>query len=100
MNERFQGERWSLFVVFDSYDIQASDTREMLNVLGEKAALESHILNTFGGLPEEYAEIVRHHNDGRMEISSGQVEYLAQIMEWVTYHTIPQEMKLVRNEDR
>ena len=100
MSEAFQRERWSLLVTFDSYEIQSEPGREMLHPLGEKAALESHVLQTFGGLPEEVNEIFRILEDGRVEISCDTVEYLAKVMEWIPYHTIPQEVKLIRNEDR
>lgn len=100
MSDRFQRERWSLFLEFDSFEIQSQPGRELLHPLGEKAAVEAHILETFGGLPEEYAEVVMHHEDGRMEVSASVLDYLCSVMQWVTFHTIPRVVNLVRNEDR
>lgn len=96
--DRFERARWSLYVTFDSYEIQAQG--EMLNPLGDKAALEGYVLREFGGLPEELPEIWLDHEDGRIEISTEVLDFLAKVMDWITMHTIPQEIKLVRNGDR
>lgn len=96
--ERFERERWSLFLEFDPYEVQAKG--EMLSVLGDRAELEAYVLREFGGLPEELPEIWLDHEDGRIEISTSILDFQAKIMEWVTMHTIPREMKLVRNEER
>lgn len=97
--DKFEQGRWSLYVVFDAFEAQG-DQDGMAGVMGEKAAFEAHILKTFGGLPEEYAEICRQHNDGRLEVSVYEIDYLAKLMDWLTAHCIPQEIRLVRNHER
>lgn len=94
----FIRERWSLHVTFDPYHVQAEG--EMHHPLGELAQLEEHILGTFGGLPEEYGETVRSTGEGSVEITSEVCDYLCGVMEWTMYHTIPKEMRLVRNDFR
>lgn len=96
--ERFERERWSLFLEFDPYEVQAQG--EMINILGDRAALEAFVLREFGGLPEELPEIWLDHEDGRIEISTSILDFQAKIMHWVTMHTIPRKMELVRNEER
>ncbi len=97
-SERFERERWSLFLEFDPYEVQAQG--EMLHPLGDRASLEAFVLREFGGLPEELPEIWLDHEDGRIEISTSILDFQVKIMHWVTMHTIPREMKLVRNEER
>lgn len=98
--DRFERERWSLFLEFDPYEVQAQPGREMLNPLGDRAALEAFVLREFGGLPEELPEIWLDHEDGRIEISTGILDFQCKIMDWVCMHTIPRKMSLERNEDR
>lgn len=97
--EKFQRDRWSLYVTFDPYEVEAA-SGTMENLLGEKAEFEAHVLHTFGGLPEEIHEILMHHEDGRVEVSVELIDYLHQLTDWLFSYTIPQEVKLVRNQER
>lgn len=87
----FQPERWSLFIELDPPVEGEPDERRLLR---------RHILKTFGGLPEEYDEVVRVHDDGRWEIASPYLDWPASVMDWITSWCIPRELRLVRNEER
>lgn|SRR5262245_3197698 len=100
--ERFQRERWSLFVEFDpSSDARANDTvLWFVDGSTERYALAAHVAKTFGGLPEEVPELTLQHDDGRIEITDRITDWLATVVEWIFTNTIPREVKLVRNEER
>jgi hypothetical protein len=87
-------------VVFDSYEVQRGPGRELSHPLGDTAALEAHILQKYVDLPEEINEVFRIEEDGTVEVTSDIVEWLTRLTEWVVYHTIPREVRLVRNTDR
>lgn len=91
MTDRFQPERWSLFIDLDPPTEDEPD---------ERAFLRRYILKTFGGLPEEYDEVVRVHDDGRWELASPYLEWLDDVFHWVNDFCIPREVRLVRNEER
>ena len=96
-NEKFERAGWSLFVELDPYEVAARDLEHM--PLGERAELERYVLRHFGGLPEELPDIMRTHDDGRIEISS-ELDFLGNVIQWLTFYTIPREIKLVRNGER
>jgi len=95
--DSFEPERWSLFVQFDSLEEQlASDGWQPQ---GERLAFEEHVLADFGGLFEELPEIFRTHSDGRVEVT-GDITFMADLLDWLTANTIPREVRLVRNQER
>lgn len=96
---KFEQGRWSLHVVFDAIELQTDQDGDIA-VLGEKAAFEAFILRTFGGQPEEYAEICRQHDDGRLEVSVDQIDYMTKLVDWIVRYCLPQEIRLVRNDER
>lgn len=97
----FQRERWSLHASFDPVERQSFEIAfPGDHPLGELTAFESRILETFGGLPEEYAEIVRSTGEGSIEVTSHIIDWLATLMEWIVGYTIPREVRLVRNDER
>lgn len=94
MTDRFQPERWSLFIELDPPALHAPYEP------AERSMLERYVRKTFGGLPEEYDEVLRTLDDGRIEIASETVDWLADVMSWVTDYCIPRELRLVRNHER
>jgi hypothetical protein len=91
MTDRFQPERWSLFIELDPPAPHEPDERRLL---------ERYVRKTFGGLPEEYDEVLRTHDDGRIEVASETIDWLADVMSWVTDYCIPRQVRLVRNDER
>jgi hypothetical protein len=95
MSERFQQGRWSLVVEFDDWENQ--DNCEM----DEAFAFSLFVGRTFGGLWEELREIMKWEKGTRqVEVSSNMIDYLAKLMEWIMYHTIPKQVELKRNGNR
>jgi hypothetical protein len=91
---KFQQERWSLHVEFDppGKDDGGRDETVMFMM---------HVARTFGGLWEELREILSHEiGTTKVEISTDEMNYLADLMGWVMFHTIPREAKLIRNHGR
>lgn len=97
MSDIFEEDRWSLFIELDLPEHQDTGDYEGRT---EQQLLKRQILDTFGGLPEEYDEVVRIHDDGRWELSSPYLAWFADIIKWITMHCIPCEVRLVRNEER
>lgn len=91
-NEKFQQGRWSLHVEFDPYNPEDEESRD------ETYLFMMHVARTFGGLWEEIREVMRHEKGTtRVEVSCDLLDYLARVMDWVMFHTIPKEIRLVRN---
>lgn len=99
MSGRFKLCRWSLFVELDPYEVAAQDVYPM-SELGEKAELERYLLRQFSRVSEALDTVMRTHDDGRIEITAGDIEFMGNVIQWITFHTIPREMRLVRNEER
>ena len=91
---KFQQEKWSLHLEFDPHDADDPDWDETVMFM-------MYVARTFGGLWEELREILSHEiGTTKVEISTNELDYLGRLMQWVTYHTIPREMRLVRNGAR
>lgn len=105
MDTQFQQERWSLHVTFDHPSVQlmhggGGEIYDEGWPWEERAALERWIMEDFGGLPEEYPEIVRQtETPYGLEVTS-EFQWLSTVADWIMNHTIPCEMRLVRNEER
>lgn len=98
-SDRFESEEWSLFVRFDSYEDQMKRD-EISYPLGEQAELERYIFQESGIFPDELDTVMRKLDDGTLEISSDVIEFCLMLIQWIGMHTIPQEIRLVRNGDR
>jgi len=86
--------KWTLHVEFDpaGSDSEAWDETVMFMM---------RVARSFGGLWEELREIMAHEiGTTKVEVTVDTLEWLAGLMEWVSYHTIPREMRLTRNGDR
>lgn len=103
MSDRFTQERWSLHVTLDPEHAYGPHD-EIL----ESIEFRRFLLRDFGGLPEEFDEVVRIYADTtrpgepvyRWEVTSPIIDWLCRVIDWVTGHCIPVEVRLVRNDER
>ena len=100
---KFQQGRWSLYVTFDPVAAQFSGGygREF----EEAWKFCMWVARNFGGLHFELPEILRwerYADTGRthVEVSVDILDFQARALDWLTYHTIPVEVRLVRNGER
>lgn len=95
----FQRQRWSLIVTFDSLAAQAESDWYEFDGVDEAYRFVRQVAETFGGLWEELREMVQWPKGSRtIEVSADIVDYLATLQQWVTFHTIPLKVELVRND--
>lgn len=86
--------KWTLHVEFDppGSGIEGWDETVMFMM---------RVARSFGGLWEELREIMVHEiGTTKVEVTVDTLEWLSSLMEWVSYHTIPREMRLTRNGER
>jgi hypothetical protein len=95
----FVEERWTLTVTFDLMKDQTTyDGGEHYGV-DEAFRFARFAAEQCGGLWEEFREIIKWPKGSRtVTVTSDILDYLVRLMDWVAMHTIPRQVKLVRNE--
>lgn len=95
----FQRERWSLLVTFDLMEDQDRSDQGEYRGVDEAYRFAKYAASQSGALWEELREMMKWPKGSRtVEITSDVLDYLAMLQQWVTYHTIPRKMELVRND--
>ena len=95
----FQRQRWSLIVTFDSLESQAKSDWDEYRGVDEAFRFVRYAAETSGALWEELREMIQWPKGSRtIEVSADIVDYLATLQQWVTFHTIPLRVELVRND--
>lgn len=95
----FVQERWTLEVTFDLIEDQTSYVGGEYHGVDEAFRFVRHAAQESGGLWEEFREMIKWPKGSRtVTVTSDILDYLCNLQTWVTFHTIPRQMKLVRNK--
>lgn len=93
---QFQPERWTLEVTFDSIEEQKKSI--MWNGVDEAFSFAKHAADQSGALWEEVREMIKWPKGSRtVTVTADILDYLANLQQWVTFHSIPKRVELVRN---
>src|ERR1044072_7476148 len=95
----FLEERWTLEVTFDLIEDQdQSGWSSELQGVDEAFRFARFACEQSGGLWEEFREMVKWPKGSRtVTVTADILDYLVRLMEWATMHTVPRQVKLVRN---
>lgn len=94
----FLEERWTLEVTFDLMEDQAKSDQGEYHGVDEAFRFVRYAAEQSGGLWEEIREMVKWPKGSRtVTVTADVLDYLCNLQTWVTYHTIPRQMKLTRN---
>lgn len=95
----FLEERWTLEVTFDLLEDQnQTNWRPELQGVDEAYRFAKYAAVQSGGLWEEIREMVKWPKGSRtVTVTADILDYLANLQQWVTYNTVPRQIKLVRN---
>ncbi|QWT29836.1 hypothetical protein PP631_gp055 [Streptomyces phage KimJongPhill] len=95
----FVEERWTLTVTFDLMEDQDKSDQGEYRGVDEAFRFARYAATLSGGLWEEVREMMKWPKGSRtVTVTSDVLDYLCTLQTWVTYHTIPRQMKLVRND--
>lgn len=98
-NVPFAPERWTLEVTFDLMEDQDKSDQGEYRGVDEAFRFARYAATQSGALWEEYRVFMKWPKGSRtVTVTSDVLDYLANLQQWCTYHTIPRQMKLVRNE--
>lgn len=96
-DKKYRDEAWTLRVKFDP-----PETAHLESGVDEAYAFAKHAANMSGALHEEipvFMKWEKHEDETRtVTVTSDVVDYLANLQQWCTYHTIPLRVDLIRNE--
>lgn len=94
----FLEERWSLEVTFDLMEDQTRNDGGEYEGVDEAYRFAKFAAVQSGGLWEEIREMIKWPKGSRtVTVTADVLDYLARLMDWATMHTIPRQVKLVRN---
>lgn len=95
----FLEERWTLEVTFDLLEDQAKSDQGEYRGVDEAYRFAKYAATQSGGLWEEFREMIKWPKGSRtVTVTADVLDYLANLQQWVTMHTIPRQVKLVRND--
>lgn len=95
----FLEERWTLEVTFDLLEDQAKSDQGEYAGVDEAYRFAKYAATQSGGLWEEFREMIKWPKGSRtVTVTADVLDYLANLQQWVTMHTIPRQVKLVRND--
>lgn len=93
----FVQESWTLEVTFDLVGDQTG--QEEYAGVDEAFMFARYAATESGGLWEEFREFMKWPKGSRtVTVTSDVLDYLARLQTWLMYHTIPRQVKLVRNK--
>ncbi|QEQ93633.1 hypothetical protein SEA_ZUKO_55 [Streptomyces phage Zuko] len=95
----FMEERWTLEVTFDLIEDQdQSGWSPSLQDVDEAFRFARYAATQSGGLWEEFREMIKWPKGSRtVTVTADVLDYLVNLMDWTTMHTVPRQVKLVRN---
>lgn len=96
----FMQERWTLEVTFDLIEDQdQTHWSPELQGVDEAFRFARFAATQSGGLWEEIREMIKWPKGSRtVTVTSDVLDYLVRCSDWATMHTIPRQVKLVRND--
>jgi hypothetical protein len=91
--------RWVLIVTFDPPDVQEKCSPELAFPYDECSRLIAFIGQEWDLLPEEIQDIATWNPSGAT-LQLDQMEFVGTVLQWLAYHTVPQTINVIRNEER
>jgi hypothetical protein len=99
-DQKYRDEAWTLHVTFDPVE-----TAHLESGVDEPFAFARYAANRSGALHEEMPVFMKWEKDEEtgtrtVTVTSDVLDYLSNLQVWVSYHTIPRKVELVRNKER
>lgn len=92
-------DRWTLTVEFDPLETQQRADPDLAFPRDECSRVIAHLLKKWGLLPEELQETAEWTST-RLTVTSDVLDPLAVALGFITMHTVPTAVRLIRDSER